>query len=107
MSIYNKDMSGTVKLDSQAAAMLKKASENAGLNLDYAKVFFGASDAAAAQQGGIKAAALCAMDPAPAKYYHTREDTPDNLDLKTVEAGLNVLLETAFLYDEQGLKDNY
>ncbi len=107
MGVYNKDMSGTVKLDSQAAAMLKKASKNAGLNLDYAKVFFGASDAAAAQQGGIKAAALCAMDPAPAKYYHTREDTPDNLDLKTVEAGLNVLLETAFLYDEQGLKDNY
>ena len=107
MGVYNKDMTGTVKLDAQAAAMLKKASENAGLNLEYANVFFGSSDAAAIQQGGIKAAALAAMDPAPARYYHTREDTPEILDLKTVEAGINVMLEAAFLFDEQGLKDNY
>lgn len=107
MGVYNKDMTGTVKLDKQVAAMLKKASENAGLNLDYANVFFGSSDAAAFQQGGLKSAALAAMDPAPARYYHTRRDTPDNLDLKTVEAGINVLLEAAFLYDEKGLCDEY
>ncbi len=107
MGVYNKDMTGTVKLDSQVAAMLKKASENAGLNLEYANVFFGSSDAAAAQQGGIKAAALAAMDPAPARYYHTREDTPELLELKTIEAGINVMLEAAFLFDEQGFKDNY
>jgi len=107
MGVYNKDMTGTVKLDRQVAAMLKKASENAGLNLEYANVFFGSSDAAAFQQGGLKSAALAAMDPAPARYYHTRRDTPDNLDLKTVEAGINVLLEAAFLYDEKGLCDEY
>jgi hypothetical protein len=107
MGVYNKDMTGTVKLDSQVAAMLKKASENAGLTLEYANVFFGSSDAAAAQQGGIKAAALAAMDPAPARYYHTREDTPELLELKTIEAGINVMLEAAFLFDEQGFKDNY
>lgn len=107
MGVYNKDMTGTVKLDRQVAAMVKKASEYAGLNLEYANVFFGSSDAAAAQQGGIKAAALCAMDPVPARYYHTRDDKPEILELKTVEAGLNVMLETAFLYDEKGLRDDY
>ena len=43
------------------------------------------------------------MDPAPARYYHTRLDTADNMDLKTIEAGVGICLETAFLYDEKGL----
>ena len=107
MGVYNKDMSGTVKLDAQAAAMLKKASETAGYNLDYANVFFGSSDAAAIQQGGMKAVALAAMDPAPARYYHTRTDTADNLNPKCIEAGVDILLETAFLFDSEGLKDSY
>lgn len=107
MGVYNKDMSGTVTLDKQVAAMVKKASETAGLNLPYATVSFGSSDAAAAQKAGIKSAALAAMDPTPARYYHTRLDTADNLELKTVEAGINVMLETAFLYDTEGLKDEY
>lgn len=107
MGVYNKDMTGTVRLDAKAAAMVKKASEIAGYNLDYANVFFGSSDAAAIQQGGMKAVALAAMDPAPARYYHTRGDTADNLDPKTVEAGIDILLETAFLFDSEGLKDSY
>lgn len=107
MGVYNKDMTGTVRLDAKAAAMVKKASETAGYNLDYANVFFGSSDAAAIQQGGMKAVALAAMDPAPARYYHTRGDTADNLDPKTVEAGIDILLETAFLFDSEGLKDSY
>ena len=107
MGVYNSDMTGTVKLDKQAAAMVKKASEIAGYDIPYASVFFGSSDAAAAQQGGIRSVALAAMDPAPARYYHTRTDTADNLDMKTFEAGIKIMLETVFLFDEQGLKDNY
>lgn len=107
MGVYNRDMTGTVRLDAKAAAMVKKASEIAGYNLDYANVFFGSSDAAAIQQGGMKAVALAAMDPAPARYYHTRGDTADNLDPKTVEAGIDILLETAFLFGSEGLKDSY
>lgn len=107
MGVYNKDMTGLVKLDAQAAALLKAGAQNAGHDLPYSNVFFGASDAAALQQGGLRAAALAAMDPTPARYYHTRTDTADNLDLKTLEAGIDVLLETAFLYDEKGLRDTY
>ena len=51
----------------------------------------------------MKAAAFAAMDPAPARYYHTRLDTHENLDLKTIEAGVDICLETMFLYDEKGL----
>ena len=69
--------------------------------------FDGKQVADALSQGGMKAVALAAMDPTPARYYHTRGDTADNLDPKTIEAGINILLETAFLYDSEGLKDEY
>ncbi|MCH5190752.1 MAG: M20/M25/M40 family metallo-hydrolase [Oscillospiraceae bacterium] len=105
--VFNKDMTGTVKLSTQAALMVKTAGEIAGYDLPYKAASVGATDAAATQQGGIKSAALVAMDPAPAKYYHTREDTADILDFKTVESGLKIALESVFLFDEQGLKDNY
>ena len=107
MGVFHKDMTGTVKHDKQAVALLKKASEMAGLDLPLSSVFFGSSDAAALTQGGMKAVLLAAMDPAPARYYHTRLDTADNMDIHTVEKGVETLLNAAFLFDEQGLKDKY
>ena len=107
LAVYNKDMTGTVKLDKNLSLLTKTAAQTAGYDIPYATVTFGSSDAAAFQQGKIKSCALCAMDPSPARYYHTRDDMPEILDMKTMEAGVKILLETAFLYDEQGLKDSY
>ncbi len=106
MGIYNKDMSGIVKNDPEVCNLMRKAGNIAGLeNLPYRTITIGASDAAAVSRSrnAIKAAAFAAMDPAPARYYHTRTDTHDNIDLKTIEAGVGLCLETAFLYDEKGL----
>lgn len=107
MCVYNKDMTGTVRLDSQAAEMVNSACKAAGYEVPCKTVPLGSTDAAAIMQGGIKAVALAAMDPAPARYYHTRGDTAENLDFKTVEAGLKIMLESVFLFDEQGLGDKY
>lgn len=107
MAIYNRDMTGTVKNDARVCALMKKGAENAGLDLPFESVFFGASDAAAVSKLGVPAATFAAMDPAPARYYHTREDTVEVMSPKTVEAALGVCLETLFLFDEQGLKDSY
>ena len=74
-----------------------------GEDIPVGAIPLGSTDAAAASQAGIKAASLVAMDPAPARYYHTRLDTHENIDLKTIEAGVGLCLETAFLYDEKGL----
>ena len=103
MSVYNKDMTGTVKNDAEVSKLLKEGAALAGFDLPYKTVSFGSSDAAAITKGGMKATCFAAMDPAPARYYHTRLDTADNLDLKTIEAGVGIVLETAFLYDEKGL----
>lgn len=104
-AVYSRDLTGTVKNDAGACALVKEAAKQTGLDLPYKSVFFGATDAAAVSQAGMKAVSVAAMDPAPAKYYHTRLDTADNLDIKTVEAVLGVALETAFLFDEKGLSD--
>lgn len=104
-AVYSRDLTGTVKNDAGACALVKEAAKQTGLDLPYKSFFFGATDAAAVTQAGMKAVSVAAMDPAPAKYYHTRLDTADNLDIKTVEAVLGVALETAFLFDEKGLSD--
>lgn len=103
MTIYDKDMTGTVQNDPRVAALIKQGAKNAGFDVPVETIDLGATDAAAMSQAGIAAASFCAMDPTPARYYHTRLDTQDNLSPKMIEAGLNIALETAFLFDEKGI----
>ncbi len=105
MSIYHKDMTGTVKNDAVVSKLLQDGGALAGYELPFKTVSLGSTDAAAITKGGMRATSFAAMDPAPARYYHTRLDTADNLDLKTIEAGVGIVLETAFLYDEKGLPE--
>ena len=105
MAVYNKDMTGTVTNDPDACKLVQAGGKIAGYDIPLKTVSLGATDAAAVTKSkcGMKAAAFAAMDPAPARYYHTRLDTHENLDLKTIEAGIDICLETMFLYDEKGL----
>lgn len=102
-AIYKRDMTNTVKNSVKACRLVQEAARNAGYELPQCNVFFGASDAAAVSQAGYHATTLASMDPTPARYYHTRLDTHDNLDAKVIEKGINIALETAFLFDEKGL----
>lgn len=102
--IYDKDMTGVVKNDRQVAELIQKAAGFAGLEVPIGTIELGSTDAAAMSQGGFRAASMVAMDPTPARYYHTRLDTEDNLSLGAIEAGVKTALETIFLYDEKGLE---
>ena len=103
VGIYIDDLTMTVKHDPAVCAMIRKAANTAGHDVPYQHLILGASDAAAATQAGMRAAAVAAMDPAPAAYYHTRLDTCDRLQPKTVEACLDIMLEVAYQFDEAGL----
>lgn len=103
MAVYNKDMTGIVKNDAEVSELIRAGAKIAGYDLPFKTVSLGSTDAAAITQAGLKGASFAAMDPAPARYYHTRLDTHDNLDMKTIEAGVDICLETAFLFDEKGL----
>lgn len=103
MAIYDKDMTGTVKNDARVAKLVQQAAKNVGYDVPIKAIELGSTDAAAISQAGLSASAFTAMDPSPARYYHTRLDTEDNLDPKTLEIGLKIALETVFLFDEQGI----
>lgn len=103
MAIYDKDMTGMVKNDKRAAALVQTAAKNMGYDVPIKAIELGSTDAAAISQAGIPATAFTAMDPSPARYYHTRLDAEDNLDPRMMETGLKIALETAFLFDEKGI----
>ncbi len=107
IAIYARDMTGTVKMDPRVCSLVKKGGELAGMDLPYSSVYVGASDGAAVQKLGVPAVTLAAMDPGPPRYYHTRGDVAENMDMKTVEKCLDIVLQTLFVYDEEGLKDKY
>ena len=103
MAIYDRDLSGTVQHDLATKEMLKEAAANCGFDLKYESVYIGGSDAASFTQKGVKATCLCAMDPTPPKYYHTRLDDVNMLVPDAIEAGINICIETACLFDKRGL----
>lgn len=103
MMIYERDMTGVVKNDKRVCALLKQAGEQFGKDIPVGAIPLGSTDAAAASQAGIAAASFVAMDPAPARYYHTRLDTADNLVPETIEKALNITLQAIFDFDEKGI----
>nr|MCR5042280.1 Zn-dependent exopeptidase M28 [Clostridia bacterium] len=103
MFIYNRDMSGLCHHDERVCDLVIEAGKTADAVLKRASVWCGASDCVAMSQAGVPAATLAAMNPGPPRYYHTREDTWDNMQLRTIEKGIDICLEVAFAFDEHGL----
>lgn len=101
--IYEKDMTGMVKNDKRVVALMKNAADNIGLDVKVGPIELGSTDAAAMSQAGVPAASFVAMDPAPARYYHTRLDDVSVLSAQAVDTGVKFALETVFLYDEKGI----
>lgn len=104
MMIYTKDLNGLVKNDIDACNLVKNAAAKCGKDIPFGAIPLGSTDAAAASQAGCKAASFVAMDPAPARYYHTRLDTADNLVPSTIEKTVEIALQTVFDFDEKGLE---
>lgn len=103
MTIYNKDMTGTVDNDARACALMQNSAKKIGLDVPFGAVPLGATDAAAASQAGVLAASFVAMDPAPARYYHTRLDDADILIPEVLEQSIELAIQTVLDFDENGL----
>lgn len=103
MAVYDRDMSGTVRHDWGVKHLVQNAGKNCGYDLKFESVYIGASDAAAFTQKGIKSTGFAAMDPTPPRYYHTRLDDVDMLVEEAIGAGIEIMIETACMYDKDGL----
>lgn len=103
MTIYEKDLNGLVKNDPRVCKLVQKAALECGKEVPLGAIPLGSCDAAAVSQAGVPAASIVAMDPAPARYYHTRLDTPDNLVPETIAKGVEIALQTIFDFDAYGI----
>lgn len=103
LDIYEKDMTGMVKNDRRVAELIQKAAKEVGFDVPIGTISLGSTDAAAMSQAKIPASSIVAMDPTPARYYHTRLDDADNLSAQAIDAGVKIALETVFLYDSEGI----
>ena len=86
------------KADPKASALLKQAAKNAEIDLSEIAV---AGDAAVIGKAGVSCATLAAGSAATAKLFGSKADNAESLSLKAIEGGVNILLETVFLCDEQ------
>lgn len=107
LMINTKDLNGTVSCDPALCKALLTAAKDAGVPCKEAKIplFGGATDSAAFTQGGFRSASITAMSHKLESYYHTRRDTPDQLNeegLGNCYALLAKLIEMA----EQGDLDH-
>lgn len=103
LTIYNRDMNGTVAHDRDVCDLLKRAALEVGRDLPFGSIHLGSSDGAAFTQAGFRAGMLGGMDPHPAHYYHNRRDTWEIMDEECISVTINVLLEAIRLYDQHGL----
>lgn len=105
MEIYTNDLNGIVKNDIRACNLVKKAALKCGKDVPFGSIPLGSTDAAAASRAGCPSVSFVAMDPAPARYYHTRLDTAENIMPSTIEKGIEIALQTVFDFDENGLNN--
>jgi len=103
LHVYSRDRNGTVRHDPAVCRWLDDSGRRCGVEPGYATVYLGSTDAAAFTLAGIPAAALCAMDPRPADYYHNRRDRPDNMGPECIRKTVEIVLEAIRQYDQYGL----
>ncbi|MCC6154463.1 MAG: M20/M25/M40 family metallo-hydrolase [Candidatus Hydrogenedentes bacterium] len=104
LAIYNRDMNGTVPLDSDTCNLFKRAAQATGRELPFSSVHLGSSDAAAFAQEGFKAAMFGGMDPHPAHYYHNRRDSWEIMSESCIKAAIEVLLAAIHEYDTKSVR---
>jgi len=99
LALYNRDLNGRVAHDPHVCELIRNAGRNCGLELRNATVTIGSSDGTAFTQAGIPAAAVCAMNPAPAHYYHNRRDACDVVEESCLAKVVQLLAEICVQYD--------
>jgi len=102
LMIYDRGCTYTVGNDKAVGDLLHQAGLNCGIDMKIAGLYPGAVDAEAFSMYGLRSIGFCGVNHNPQKYYHTREDTPDNLSEECLTLSLDICMEAARLFDEKG-----
>ena len=87
LMVNRRDLNSTVKADEELCQMFLNAAAKIGVPCRTGRVplFGGSTDSTAFTQGGFRSAGITGLNHVLEDYYHTRNDTCDNLDPKGLE----------------------
>lgn len=105
-NVVKKDTLQFKPFDAELVTLSQQAIANCGLEVHTIENPVGGSDSTAFAKAGIKTVTLNAQDPRPTDYYHTTNDTLDNLNMNTLEKGFEVVREVVRLIDAKYREQN-
>ena len=105
-NVVKKDTLQFKPFDAELVTLSQQAIANCGLEVHTIENPVGGSDSTAYAKAGIKTVTLNAQDPRPTDYYHTTNDTLDNLNMNTLEKGFEVVREVVRLIDAKYREQN-
>ncbi|MDR2647789.1 MAG: M28 family peptidase [Oscillospiraceae bacterium] len=103
MRVCNFGCTGTMSNDRAVGDLLHAAGEACGVKLPDSELYPGAVDAEAFSMFGLRSTGFTAVSHEARRYYHTRQDTADNVDSECMALSFNICKEAARIFDEQGM----
>lgn len=103
MRVCNIGCTGTVQNDKAVGNLIRDAGRACGVELPDSELYPGAIDAEAFTQEGLRANGFTGVSHDAKRYYHTRLDTPDNMDADCLALSLNICKEAARIFDATGM----
>jgi hypothetical protein len=107
LRVCNFGCTGTVYNDKAVGNLLHEASRNCGVDMPNSELYPGAVDCEAFSMYGLRSNGFTGVSHEAKHYYHTREDTADNIDPDCLTLSLNICKEAARLYDQNGGMEKY
>ena len=101
LMVNMKDLNGTVSLDAPLSDAFMRAAQEVNVPCRKGKIplFGGATDGAGFAQGGFRTTSVTGMSHKLENYYHTRKDTPDNLNTEGLENCYKAVLQMIEIID--------
>ncbi len=107
LAIYHRGVNFTQKNSPEVCALLHEAGLTCGRDLPYAGFYPGGTDAEAFSRYGIKAAGLCAVQHTPSTYYHTRQDSWDNLNEDGITTARDIVKAAVRFFEKQSAEEAF
>ena len=100
LRVYHRGMNFTQRNSEEVCVLIQRAGSACGKEIMKTGFYPGANDADAFSRCDVRAAAICAVPHKPSKYYHTRYDTWESLDAKSIEITRKIVMKLLELADE-------
>ena len=99
LRVCNFGCTGTVKNDRSVGELIREAGRACGIEIPDSELYPGAVDAEAFSMHGLRSSGLTGVSHDAKRYYHTRQDTADNISEECIAVSLNICKEAARIFN--------